>query len=92
MAFLEALKAQFRPSDNLEGPPVPALTQDPNSTPSDDGSSVKHETAPPAAAVAGVAKVEAVQAVYGKYGKYFLWVGLAMMMIVLCVMLVECLP
>lgn len=83
MAFLESLKAQFRPSDNQEGPPVPVLSRDKESAPSDDGSSVKHETVPVAAA--GVAKVEAVQVVYGKYGKYFLWAGLAMMMIVLYV-------
>ncbi|KAI0702931.1 major facilitator superfamily domain-containing protein [Cerioporus squamosus] len=81
MALLEALKAQLRPSDSLEDPPVPALPKDTDFTPSDDGSSVKHKTGVTTTA-AGVAKVEAVQAVYGKYGKYFLWAGLAMMMIV----------
>ncbi|EJD39292.1 MFS general substrate transporter [Auricularia subglabra TFB-10046 SS5] len=42
-----------------------------------------HDGAPQdAAPESGVRKIEAIQAVWGAYGRYYLWLGLAMMMII----------
>lgn len=84
MRITDAVKMQLRPSPPTGLTPVNTRT-DPSSN--GDGKLEANVEIRPvqqeASAPVGVAKVEAIQAVYGKYGKYCLWLGLAMIMIVL---------
>lgn len=87
MGFIDTVKEQLRPSTDPRVGLTPIHTNTAKPSSNEGGkleASVEiRSVSQEAGAPVGVAKVEAIQAVYGKYGKYCLWLGLAMIMIVL---------